>query len=77
MREILKECAEVMRRGQLDEMESMAGRIDAALAAPKDDALEIVRRIRAWDNNTCGYKYALTDSEAAALIQTEAQGGEG
>ena len=61
--------------------QEIADRIDAALSAPKPDALEVVRNIRlggyalnANDPDDRGpngddYHFTLTDTEAAALIQ--------
>lgn len=43
---LLKETAEVLRRGQRDEMIALAERIDAALSAPpSDSAMELLKKI--------------------------------
>jgi hypothetical protein len=71
MRELLKEAAEVLRRGQADEQAILAKHIGDVLAELEPDAMEIVLKVR--EGSVAGHTlssnyWKLTDSEAAALI---------
>ena len=79
MRELLKEAAEVLRRGQADEQAILAKHIGDVLAEPELDAMEMAYQIKMlWvdDHNgerhnifcpDCWKKY---QTEAAALVES-------
>ena len=75
MRELLEEAREEPNRFH-DCDDGLLDRIDAALSAPEPDAMEMVKQVRAKrDYNTDAgsmpkMNWTLTDSEAAALIES-------
>ena len=68
-RKLLKECREVLLRGQADEQMAMVASIDAYLAAPHESAMEVVEKIREI-HEVFPDSYAIDDLDAAALIES-------
>ena len=69
MRELLKEAAEVLRRGQADEQAILAKHIGDVLAKPELDAVEIVDKLEKLLNmDQAIFPPQSSYTEAAALI---------
>ena len=70
-RELMERVPEVLRRGQHDEMIDLAARIDAALAAPEPDAMELATAIIEAQHASNTYNDWVLN--AAALIESHSK----